>query len=409
MINFKYRSWLYVLGCVLLLSAAVPKGDPAVLRSKLFYLPVQLDAYAGVQAALTNDSTLQQFSDSYRERVQRARRECSNMACYAAALRLRQEEVQLTGNRLVAHYMKGNDMEKVLQAIKAAGYYNKDTALADTALLRFAWEQTAAGMNYIFDTYVAGKSPRYPTIDSISFNVNDPAFRSAVEKMLDRQLKKRAVSRSFYTLPVDLAMDVMLFNGRDEAARYEPLTAGQNAGAYAAIAHTAWEKYPYTALLVPGFGPDSPGVHIDHRSIARCKMAAERFNRKMAPFIIVSGGHVYPHRTPYSEAVEMKKYLVQELHIPEAVIIIEPHARHTTTNMRNAGRLMYRFNMPLDKPALVVTDTAQIQMIANLDKRCIRELGIVPYRDVKILNQEEASFYPVAHCFYINVLDVLDP
>jgi len=395
------RLWLCAAACCLILfPAAAQQANEKVLRSKLFYLPVQLDAHA----ALKKDAVWQQLGSVYHERVKQARRECKNAACYAAALRLRPEEVLQAGNNLVTH-----DMQKVVRAIRKAGYYSKDTALSDTALLRFAWQQTAAEMNYIFDIYLGGKRPRYAAIDSVSFNVNTPAFITQAEKLLDRELERSSASSPYYTLPLNLAMDILLLNGRDEAARYEPLTAGQNAKAYARIAHTTWENYPYTALLVPGFGPDKPGVRIDYRAVARCKMAAERFNRKMAPFIIVSGGHVYPHRTPYSEAVEMKRYLMQEFKIPEAAIIIEPHARHTTTNMRNAGRLMYRFHMPLNKPALVVTDTAQMLMIANLDERCMRELGTVPYRDVKVLNKNEASFYPVAHSFFINVFDVLDP
>lgn len=405
----KYKGWLYGLPCALMLSAAVPKGDPAVLRGKLFRLPVEINAHAAARSALADDKELRQLGRAYQARVQRARSECKNMACYAAALRLREDEVQRAGNRLVAHYLQGNGMPDVVRAVRETGYYSKGAKTADTALLRFAWERTAEGMNYVFDTYLAGKRPRYAIIDSISFNVNDPAFKALVEKMMDRRLKKQKNAAPFYALPLDLAMETLLINGRDEAARYEPLTGGQNAEAYAAVAHTDWGKYPYTALLVPGFGPDSPGVRIDHRGVARCKMAAERFHRKMAPFIIVSGGHVYPHRTPYSEAVEMKRYLTEELHIPASAIIIEPHARHTTTNMRNAGRLLYRFNMPANKPSLVVTDSAQILMVANLDQRCMRELGIVPYRDVKILNGNEAEFYPVKHCFYINVQDISDP
>ncbi len=387
------RSWLCVTVCSLTLFSA--KAQQTILRSKLFYLPVQLETHA----ALKKDTVLQRLSRTYQERIKQALKDCKNAGCYAAALRLRPEEVLLAGNRLVAH-----DMKKVVQAIRTTGYYNKDTTLSDTALLRFAWQQTAAEMNNIFEVYLAGKRPRYAAIDSVSFNVNTPAFIAQAGKLLDRQL-----AGSYYNLPATLAMDVLLLNGRDEAARYEPLTAGKNAKAYARIAGTEWEKYPYSALLVPGFGPDKPGVRIDYRAVERCKMAAERFKRKMAPFIIVSGGHVYPHRTPYSEAVEMKRYLMEELKIPEAAIIIEPHARHTTTNMRNAGRLIYRFHMPLNKPALVVTDSAQVFMIANLDERCMRELGIVPYRDVKVLNKNEASFYPVAHCFFMNVFDVLDP
>lgn len=390
-------------------AAPAAQTNPAILRSKLFYLPVQLEAHKNLSAALTKDPALQQLAHSYRERVQQSRSECKDVTCYAAALRLRPEEILLTGDRLEAFYKPGSEMEKVIAAVRTAGYYSKDTVLSDKALLRFAWEQTAAGMNYIFDIYLAGKQPRYAIIDSISFNINDPSFRSLAKEMLTKQLHKTSDAQPSFALPLAFAMDVLALNGRDEAARYEPLTAGQNANAYKKIAGTKWADYPYTALLVPGYGPDKPGVKIDYRAVARCKMAAERFHRKMAPFIIVSGGHVYPHRTPYSEAVEMKKYLVQELKIPESAIIIEPHARHTTTNMRNAGRLMYRFNMPVNKPALVVTDYAQILMIAALDKRCMRELGTVPYRDVKVLNANEAVFYPVKHCFYINVLDALDP
>lgn len=392
------RLWLCAAVCSLTLLSA--KAQQTTLRNKLFYLPVQLDAHA----ALKKDAVWQQLGRTYQERVKQARKDCKSAACYAAALRLRPEEVLQAGNSLVTH-----DMAKVVQAIRKAGYYSRDTTLNDTALLRYAWQQTALELNYIFDIYLAGKRPKYAAIDSVSFNVNTPAFIAQAEKLLDKQLKRSSASGPYYTLPVALAMDILLLNGRDEAARYEPLTGGQNAKAYARIASTAWENYPYTALLVPGFGPDKPGVRIDYRAVARCKMAAERFNRKMAPFIIVSGGHVYPHRTPYSEAAEMKRYLMQEFKIPEAAIIIEPHARHTTTNMRNAGRLMYRFHMPLNKPALVVTDTAQMLMIANLDERCMRELGTVPYRDVKVLNRNEASFYPVAHSFFINVFDVLDP
>ena len=149
-------------------------GNTPTLRSKLFYLPVQLDAHPGL---LAGDTALQRLTRVYRERVQQSRRECGEAACYAEALRLSPDEIARIGDRLLAHYAPGNGMSDVVQAVRADGYYNKEAAPGDTALLRFAWEQTAAGMNYIFNTYVAGKRCRYPIIDSISFNTSDPAFR----------------------------------------------------------------------------------------------------------------------------------------------------------------------------------------------------------------------------------------
>ena len=71
------------------------------------------------------------------------------------------------------------------------------------------------------------------------------------------------------------------------------------------------------------------------------------YRQHQAPFIIVSGGRVHPYHTPYNEAFEMKKYLMDVWQIPESAIIIEPHARHTTTNFRNAARIMFRNGFPV--------------------------------------------------------------
>ncbi len=138
-------------------------------------------------------------------------------------------------------------------------------------------------------------------------------------------------------------------------------------------------------------------------------MAVELFRKKLAPFIIVSGGHVYPAGTPFSEAVEMKKYLISHYDIPPQAIITEPYARHTTTNVRNASRLIYLFGLPSNKPVIVSTDSVQTQMVVNLAGRCKRELGYVPFRKMMQLNTTTSSFYPVEEAFQVNVNDPLDP
>jgi uncharacterized SAM-binding protein YcdF (DUF218 family) len=33
--------------------------------------------------------------------------------------------------------------------------------------------------------------------------------------------------------------------------------------------------------------------------------------------------------------------MVEKLHVPANAILVEPHARHTTTNMRNTARLIF--------------------------------------------------------------------
>ncbi len=145
----------------------------------------------------------------------------------------------------------------------------------------------------------------------------------------------------------------------------------------------------------------------------RCHLAAARSHKKLAPFIILSGGYCHPFHTPYAEAFEMKKYLVTRQGVPESAIIIEPQARHTTTNMRNADRLMIRYGIPLTKPSDIVSTKSQIDYIAlpqqHFDERNLRELGYLPYRDKNRTGIHDVSFYPVLESLQMDPLDPLDP
>lgn len=142
----------------------------------------------------------------------------------------------------------------------------------------------------------------------------------------------------------------------------------------------------------------------------RCRLAAVQYNKGVAPFIVVSGGKVHPYKTIYSEALEMKKFLIEKLNIPENVIIMEPHARHTTTNMRNCARLIFRYGMPIDKPCISTTTAGQSMMITTtLAARCQKELNEVPFKAGKRLSETEAEFIPVIDALHINPAEPLDP
>src|SRR6185436_14615860 len=99
----------------------------------------------------------------------------------------------------------------------------------------------------------------------------------------------------------------------------------------------------------PGTTRPSSGVHPVARR--RLEQAVSDFGQGKAPFIAVSGANVYPQGTPYYEAIEMKTELVR-MGMDEERIIVEARARHSTTNLRNAGRLMFEYGM---KSALVAT------------------------------------------------------
>ena len=60
---------------------------------------------------------------------------------------------------------------------------------------------------------------------------------------------------------------------------------------------TGWERHPYGAIIVPGYTPiastlAAPGVHPTARR--RLEQAAQDLAEQKAPFVIVTGGNVYP-------------------------------------------------------------------------------------------------------------------
>lgn len=378
-----------------------------LLVKRIFTLLYVLDKDETSKKAILQDHILNTLAATRQQGLKRALSRCDHINCLTAALKLKDAEIKLIGDQLAALTSSGRISDQVISLLKKTGAYYNLHQLPDTAFIKSAWNNVAKGINRTLEVYLAGQKPRYPAIDSISFNANSPEFLLLVKNELRKTVKLK--SGIVYELPLQTALKALAINGRDEAARYEPLTGGMNAAAFAAVQQTDWSKYPYSAMLVPGFGPEEAGIRIDHRSIARSKMAAERFKQGLTPFIIVSGGHVYPAKTPFSEAVEMKRYMVEQLGLPADAIIVEPYARHTTTNLRNAARMVYRFHMPPDKPVLVVTDVAQTKMVINLAERCKRELGYVPFRDVKSLTGQESVFFPVEHAFQADVNDPLDP
>ncbi|HTI89886.1 MAG TPA: YdcF family protein [Puia sp.] len=216
---------------------------------------------------------------------------------------------------------------------------------------------------------------------------------------------------TFYHPSLAVALQLMDVNDRDEPARFEPMEAGENQAAVQKIAHTDWNKYKYATIVIPGNGPVLTSTPISADNKLHCAVAAMRYKNNWAPFIIVSGGFCYPFRGPYCEAIEMKKFLMTRFGIPASAIIIDPHARHTTTNIRNADRLMIRYGIPLTKLSVFVTTKSQTDYAAApaFDLRNLRELGYLPYRDKQHISIHDITFYPVMESLHMDPYDPLDP
>jgi hypothetical protein len=198
-------------------------------------------------------------------------------------------------------------------------------------------------------------------------------------------------------------------NRRDEAGRYEPLELGENKTAIQNLETIKWSDYQYSFILVLGSGP-SDSARLSAIGAQRSDMAAQLFLQHKAPLIIVSGGHVHPMQTPYCEAIEMKRYLIQKYKIPEARILVEPYARHTTTNFRNAARLAFRYRIPTAL-ALVTSSEDHIASVTGdqFRTRNLSELGYFPVEFIRQISAVEAEFKPSLTSLFFDANDPLDP
>jgi hypothetical protein len=264
------------------------------------------------------------------------------------------------------------------------------------------------GLNGVLHVYGQGQAPQYPAIDGLdpkATAINQDIFTAAIERV--EQLRKEAPAADR-----GLLLALTLLDGADklDAIRFGPLARDENAPAFARAKHIDWAHYRYTALIVPGIGPED-GVALSAGGKANVDLAAARYRAGLAPFIILSGGSVHPRGTHHIEAVEMRQALIERYGIPADALIIDPYARHTTTNLRNASRLLIAMGAPVRKPALIVTHDYQSTYVVTdtFRKRNLTDLGYMPMVLDKMTTRNEIPAYPDPQSLRIDPRDPLDP
>jgi len=268
------------------------------------------------------------------------------------------------------------------------------------------------GINAIIAVYGQGQPARYPAIDGPVTGTG--SGQDALTNLhFAVELAQGGMQDPVAALDPSIAVAIALLdaNDRDEPAAFEPLDAKYNAEALAKAKTTPWARYRYSAIIVPGVGPEEVGVPISARSKLNVRMAAQRFADGLAPFIIVSGANVHPRGTRFVEAVQLRKALIEQFNVPASVIVIDPYARHTTTNLRNITRRLVAMGAPLDKDTLIVTNPEQSAMIENPDfaQRNRTELGYVPGTVGARLSPNDLVFRPAIQSLRVDPLDPLDP
>lgn len=380
----------------------------SVYTQKAFPVIGYLRQHPKILRTVQKDSTIEHLTHQRSRQLSGHLKDQNLSSLIGSGLNWDKASLKALGDAFVRLYLKNPLIRQMTDDLKASHFYALSERTPDTTFLRAVWAQTIKSLQYIQNVYFLNGKTTYGKIDSSSITGRSPVIMARVKTSLHHWVASK--EKTFYTYDLEAALLALQLNERDEAIRYEPITGGMNSKPAVRVKNIDFSQYTYSCLLVPGLGPEIKGEALSEGGKQRCKMAAEQFQKKGAPFIIVSGGHVHPFKTPYCEAVEMKKFMVDSLAIADSVVIIEPYARHTTTNLRNANRLISLLGIPFNKPVLIVTDSSQSAYInKGMTKVAMRDLGYLPYRHMKSLTPVLTVYYPEILSFQTSSLDPLDP
>ncbi len=420
MIRRSFLMLLCSLACsmpLVLQAQSQPTFDPAyqfvqsgnLVQDKNFYLLTLFEQEPVLHKAITKNKALQTYYQQLSQRAAKQTDSCTSAACYANALLFDTEQIKTISQALqIMYHQQPAFREALQQHLRPSGVFMRYASMPEEEMLAMRWREEALGLNYILTAYTKNIGLRYPRIDSAAYDVRSAAYAQAIQKLWSGY-KQQDVADLFFSPALHFAMDLLQLNGKDHAARHEPM-AVTNQAPLSRLGSIQWNDYPYSTILVLGAGPDDDQP-ISFMNKQRCRTGAELFKQHKAPFLIVSGGYVHPFGTKYSEAIEMKKFLADSCDIPANAIIVEPHARHTTTNMRNANRILLRNGFPADKKVLVTSSKAHLIYASSVffEKVCIKDMGYLPYRKMRTLNDESIEYLPSEESLHEDPLDPLDP
>ena len=333
---------------------------------------------------------------------------CGDVGCLDRLFRLNGPNIERVASELRTLSRRPEIKRLVAKHMRPSGAFIKYSQQTDSAMLVAAWKDAANGMNRLLSVYGLGKNPYYKDIDRVSFDVSNEAYRA----LLTAKLAEIKLARDplFFEPTLSFALKLLEVNRRDEAGRYEPLEEGENKAAFQDLKNIRWSDYPYSFILVLGSGPPA-GLNLSKIGAKRADQGAQMFLERKAPLLILSGGHVHPMQTPFNEAIEMKKYVMEKFKIPEKSILIDPYARHTTTNFRNAARLAFRYEIPNERKALVTSSEDHISIVTKdgFRIRCTTELGYFPLELITRISPIAAEFKPSVTSLFFDANDPLDP
>ncbi|MDF2639070.1 MAG: YdcF family protein [Novosphingobium lindaniclasticum] len=327
----------------------------------------------------------------------------------ATLLRARQDRRDACGSDLgcLAQAMVWTSAESA--ALARAADASAGAARADDGPAAQA-KRELDGVNAIVRTFGLGQVPSYPQIDGAG-TIDPQETRARLQAAAWLARTPRAASAQELDPSIEFALALLDVSDRTDAAGFEPLAGGLNAAAMKRAKGLDWKRYRYSAMIVTGVGPEVEDMALSPFGKYHLRLAANRFAAGDVPFIIVTGGRAHPRATRFVEAEEMRKALIERYGVPAEAVVIEPYARHTTTNLRNATRLLTAMGAPLDKDTVIVCNPGQSAAIESpaFVQRNLAELGYEPGKIGRRVSPTELEFRPSVQSARVDPRDPLDP
>ncbi len=382
------------------------------MQDRDFYLVTLWEGVPALRSAIESDPTLSRIALRKTAQLKTANEQGMKVtAAYSSIARWSDDEVAEVKAAL-AKIMDGDSRfsATLVSHMRSSGAYERYRDLADKDLVLRAWTDIAQAMNRCIGVYADGVHPQTPD-DAPAYVTTETEYQNwiaiAVQVMVDA-----GSSRPLFTdVSKEFVLQLLRINGREDAAREKTLERAENERTWEKLRSVDWGAYRYSAIVLLGAASRLPGTELSPRAALRVDLAARCFAQKLAPVIIPTGGSVHPLGTHYIEAVAMKKELMERWSVPGDAILLEPCARHTTTNLRNAVRLIYRGRIPMEKEILVVSDAMHIATTAKKDFeiRCEKELGYLPARIVERPTEFSLGMMPDIRSLHRDAGDPLDP
>ncbi|WFD26469.1 hypothetical protein MNAN1_001452 [Malassezia nana] len=227
------------------------------------------------------------------------------------------------------------------------------------------WPRYVQAIRHIISVYGNGTASYY-SADDMVYNATGSDWTYYI-----RGLSDYLASDFSGTIPPPFdviygAVTLLQVNLMDNAAWFYDVNEQQNKAARERASSIDWDKYPYAAILNLGMGPEVRIEPLSPQSKMRLGISVTELHKGQAPWIVVTGGAVHPPKTPFTEAQEMQLWLKEQYDLDEKYILMEPHARHTTTNLRNSARMVNKLGAPKDKPFLIVSNSDQYEYILQI-------------------------------------------